>query len=166
MEMMVTSQERTWAALAHASTLLTLLVGLASAGVGGVFFIFVPLVIYLSYKNHSRFVAYHAAQAFAFQLVGTLGYLLVVLVGVVLLVLIWLVTGILSMVLIGLILVPFALLLTLAFVALALVMPLVFCGYAVVATVETANGLDYRYPRIGDYVENWLSRRIEAVRAV
>lgn len=53
--------ERTWAALAHASTLLNL----AAPGVGG---IIASLVIYLSYKERSTWVAFHALQATLFQL--------------------------------------------------------------------------------------------------
>ncbi len=53
--------ERTWAALAHASTLLNL----AAPGIGG---IIASLVIYLSYKERSTWVAFHALQATLFQL--------------------------------------------------------------------------------------------------
>jgi hypothetical protein len=53
--------ERTWAALAHASTLLNL----AAPGVGG---IIASLIIYLSYKERSNWVAFHALQVTLFQL--------------------------------------------------------------------------------------------------
>jgi len=53
--------ERTWAALAHASTLLNL----AAPGLGG---IIASLVIYLSYKERSTWVAFQALQATLFQL--------------------------------------------------------------------------------------------------
>ena len=56
-----TENEHTWAALAHASTLLNL----AAPGLGG---IIASLVIYLSFKERSIWVAFHALQATLFQL--------------------------------------------------------------------------------------------------
>lgn len=157
--METTSQERTWAAIAHASTLVTLLFGVLSGGVGGIIFILVPMVIYLSFRDHSRFVAYHAAQAFALQLAATVGWLVAAFVGLLALILLWTMTGILSVVLVGILLIPVMLLVTLAYVAAVLVAPFVFGGYAIVGTVETSDGNDYSYPWIGDYVRNWVERR-------
>ena len=61
---MVDANERKWAALAHASTLLTALVALGSAGAGVLLTMFVPLLIYFAFRNRSEFVAFHALQAF------------------------------------------------------------------------------------------------------
>src|SRR5689334_15141797 len=55
------AEARTWAMLAHLSVLLNLLTGFLG--------ILAPLVIYLIYKERSRFVAVQAMQAFVFQLV-------------------------------------------------------------------------------------------------
>jgi len=52
---MVSQKERLWGMLAH---LLALLGGTWIA----------PLVVYLAYKDRSRFVAFHALQSFLFQL--------------------------------------------------------------------------------------------------
>lgn len=49
------SDEKTWAAVAHASCLVFGVIG--------------PIIIYFMYKDKSRFVAYHALQASIFQLV-------------------------------------------------------------------------------------------------
>lgn len=59
------SDERTWAMLAH----LTVLANLVTGFLGTV----AALVIYLVYKERSRYVAYHSMQAFIFQLVWWIG---------------------------------------------------------------------------------------------
>ena len=55
------SDERTWALLAHLSILINLFTGV----LGPV----AALVIYLVYKDRSRYVAYQAMQSFIFQLI-------------------------------------------------------------------------------------------------
>ncbi|GBC92122.1 hypothetical protein HRbin15_00586 [bacterium HR15] len=55
-----TSDERLWAMLAHLSALLGYVVLLGQY--------IAPLVIYLVYRERSRFVAFHALQALYFQL--------------------------------------------------------------------------------------------------
>jgi hypothetical protein len=152
------SEERTAAALAHASTLFTLLVGLPTAGLGGVLFAFIPFLIYLSYKDKSRFVAFHAAQAFSLQVVGTVGFFLSIVVGVILIAVVWVVTGLLTAILIGLILIPVAILVTLVVVVVWLGAPFVFGAVGIVGTIESANGRDYHYPFLGRWVDDWLSR--------
>jgi len=56
----LTSDERLWGMLAHLSALLGYVVGLGQY--------IAPLVIYLVYRERSRFVAFHALQALYFQL--------------------------------------------------------------------------------------------------
>jgi uncharacterized protein len=153
-----TSEERTWATIAHLSTIVTALVGLPTGGLGGLLLVFVPFVIYLIYKDKSRYVAEQAAQAFALQIVATVGFFVAILVGVILMVVAWLITGLLSAILIGLILIPVALLLTLAIVLVWLVLPFVAGGLSIVAAVETGNGRNYRYPYLGEWVSDWLAR--------
>ena len=57
--------ERTWAMLAHLSVLVNLVTGF----LGPV----AALVIYLVYKDRSRYVAYQSMQAFVFQLIWWVG---------------------------------------------------------------------------------------------
>jgi uncharacterized Tic20 family protein len=153
-----TSEERTWAALAHVSTLLTMLVSLSTLGIGVLLFVFVPFAIYLAYKDKSEFVAFHAAQAFALQIVGTVGLFVAFLVGIIVLVLIWVITGLLSAILIGILLIPVALLLTVAFVLVLIAAPFVFGGFSIAATIEAGSGKNYRYPYLGNWVSEWASR--------
>jgi len=162
-----TSQERTWAAIAHASGVLTLLFSLASAGVLGLFFAFVPLIIYFSYKDKSEYVAFQAAQASALQIVGSIGFFVAILAVTIALVVVWTVTGVLSVILIGLLLIPVALLLTIVLALALAAMPFVLGGFSLVAAVQTADGADYYYPYLGRYVADWLERtRTEPVPSV
>ncbi len=162
-----TSEERTLAAIAHASTLLTLLVGFPTLGLGGVLFAFIPFLIYLAYKDKSRFIAYHAAQAFALQVIATVGWFVLFLAGILVVTILWVVTGVLSMILIGLILIPVAILVTLAVVTVWIGAPFVFGAFSLVSAIETANGHDYHYPYVGQWVSDWLARQeSEAAPAV
>src|ERR1700682_3951287 len=86
---------RTWAMVAHLSVLLNLVTGFLG--------VVAALVIYIIFKDRSRYVAYQALQAFVFQLIFWAGGGLAI--GV-----IWAITGALSAVLIGILCVPFALL--------------------------------------------------------
>lgn len=136
-EIEVTDDERTMAALAHGSILLGLLTG----GLGG---LIVALVIWAVYRDRSRWVADQSLQAFVFQLAAlliTAGLGLVVAVA-------WTITGVLSAILIGLCLMPFALLLTLLGVAF----PLLALFYGIYGALEAYNGRDFQYLWIGDWL--------------
>jgi len=130
--------ERTWALVAHLSVLANLITGF----LGPV----VALLIYLIYKDRSRYVAYHSLQSFIFQLIwwGGSG----VLIG-----LMWAVTGILSALIVGIVLVPIALLLTPVF----LLMPLGALVYGVIGGIQCSQGQDFRYWLVGDWVRGTLT---------
>jgi len=128
-ERMSASAERTWAMLAHLSILLNLVTGF----LGPV----VALIIYLAFKDRSRYIAYQAMQAFVFQLVWFFG------VGI-LAVFAWIVSLALVIVIVGLCLIPLAILISLVPVA-ALV-------YGAVAAIQTSQGDDFRYWMVGDWV--------------
>jgi uncharacterized Tic20 family protein len=121
--------------LAHLSVLLNLVTGFLGVGAA--------LLIYFIYKDRSRYVAYQAMQAFLFQLVFWAGGGL--LIGVM-----WAIVGALSAILVGILLIPFAVVLTLLF----LVMPLVALVYGVIGSIQTSNGEDFRYWLIGDWALN------------
>ena len=129
-----TADERTWAMLGHLSILANL--------VSGIFGVVAALVIYLIYKERSRYVAYHALQSFVFRLVWWVGG--GALVGIA-----WAITGALSVVLVGLLCVPFALLITL--------IPLAAMVYGVVGGLQCNQGRDFRYWLIGDWVRSTLT---------
>ncbi|OGO21833.1 MAG: hypothetical protein A2Y54_09250 [Chloroflexi bacterium RBG_16_51_16] len=117
--------------ISHLSVLLNLVTGI----LGPV----VPLILYLSYKDRSRYVAYQSLQALIFQLVWWVGG--GVLVGIA-----WTITGVLSAILIGLICIPFAILFS--------ALPLVALVYGVIAGVQTSQGQDFKYWLIGDWVRS------------
>lgn len=133
-----TSDERTWAMLAHLSVLLNLVTGF----LGPV----AALIIYFVYKDRSRYVAYQSMQAFVFQLIWWVG-------GGLLIGGIWAVTGLLSIVVIGLLLIPFALIATFVL----LLMPLVSLVYGVIGAIQTSQGEDFRYWLVGDWMRGTLN---------
>ena len=129
------SEARTWAMVAHLSVLLNLVTGFLG--------VVAALVIYIIYKDRSRFVAYQAMQSFVFQLVSWAGGGLAI--GA-----IWAITGALSAVLIGVLCIPFSLLFT---IVLAM-MPLVALVYGVYGGLEANQGKAFKYWLIGDWVQN------------
>jgi uncharacterized protein len=127
------ADERTWAMLAHLSVLVNLFTG--------VFGPVVALVIYLMFSSRSKYVAYHAMQSFLFQL--TLWYGL----GIV-----WAVVGLLSAVVIGIVLIPFACILTPFFLLGMAIAPI----YGIVGAVKTSQGEDFKYWLVGDWARGTL----------
>jgi len=130
--------ERTWGMLAHLSTLLNLVTGFGGP--------IAALIIYLVYKDRSRFVAYHALQAMVFQLIWWFG-------GGVLIGLMWAIVGVLSAMLVGILLIPIALLLTPVF----LILPLGSLIYGIIGAVQTSQGQDFKYWLVGDWVRGTLT---------
>jgi uncharacterized Tic20 family protein len=130
--------ERTWGLLAHLSVLLNLFTGFAGP--------IASFVIYLVYKDRSRYVAYHALQSTIFQLLWWFG-------GGVLIGLMWAVVGVLSALLIGIVLIPFALLATLILAML----PLGALIYGVIGGIQVNQGQDFKYWLVGDWVRGTLT---------
>lgn len=128
------SDERTWAMLAHLSVLANLVTGF----LGPV----AALVIYLVFKDRSRYVAYQSMQAFVFQLVWWVGA--GALAGVA-----WAVSGVLSAVLVGLLCLPFACLISF--------LPLGALVYGIIGAIQTSQGQDFRYWLVGDWVRGTLT---------
>jgi len=130
--------EHTWGMLAHLSVLLNLFTGFAGP--------IAAFIIYLVYKDRSRYVAYHSLQAAIFQLIWWFG-------GGVLIGVMWAFVGLLSAVLIGVVLIPFALLGTLLFGLL----PLGALIYGVVGGIQVSQGQDFKYWLVGDWVRGTLT---------
>lgn len=128
------SEERTWAMLAHLSVLINLMTGSLGPAVA--------LVIFLIFKDRSKYVAYQALQATLFQVVWWLGAWLVI--GF-----LWAVTGVLSIVLIGLLCVPFVCVLS-----LLPVYPLV---HGTIGAIQCSSGRDFEYFWIGPWTRSILA---------
>ena len=133
-EAMSADDERTWALLAHLSVLLNLVTGF----LGPV----AAIVIYFAFKDRSRFVRYHAMQSFLFQLLAWIG-------GGILTFVLWAITIPLLVVIVGLCLIPFAL--------LASLIPLAALVYGVIGGIQVSQGQDFRYWLVGDWVRNELT---------
>jgi hypothetical protein len=119
--------------LAHLSVLVNLVTGVLGP--------LIPLVIYLAYKDRSRYLAYQALQAFIFQLLWWIGGGAVI-AGV------WIVTGVLSVVLVGLLCIPIALVISL--------LPVGVLIYGVIGGIKASQGEDFQYWLIGDWVRGTL----------
>ena len=152
-ESSVSDNERKWAALAHGSTLLTALTLIFTAGVGTLITMFVPLLIYFSFRKRSEYVAFQALQAFTAQLIGTIGWLALFVVATIAAVVL---TVVFAITIVG---IPLIILVWLAWILLvvaSLLMPVGMVIYSVIALVETRSGHNYRMPRVARWVEGQM----------
>jgi uncharacterized Tic20 family protein len=115
--------ERIWSIFAHLSMFLNLVTGF----LGPV----AALLIWLVYRDRSAKVAFHALQSMWYQI----GWLLILAVG-------WTATALLMVVLIGFVLIPVMVIVS--------VVPFVQAGYA---AYKVSNGENYRYPFAANLVE-------------
>jgi uncharacterized membrane protein len=148
----VPSDEWTAAALAHASVILTLILG-AAGGVGAVIGPAVVLAMYFGYRERSRFVAFHALQSFVYQVAGMLLYTVAASVLGSLVWVAWSVSGALAQVFVGLLMMPFALLLSLLTALILVIAPLVWLCYGLYAAYKVYQGHNFYYEWIGERVE-------------
>jgi uncharacterized Tic20 family protein len=123
------SEERTWAMLAHLSILLNLITGILGP--------ITALVIYLVFKDRSRYVAYQSMQSFVFQLVFWVG-------AGALAAMLWFASIIFSILIVGLCLMPVALIFSLV--------PIAALVYGVIAAIQCSDGVDFKYWLVGDWV--------------
>lgn len=130
----LTSEERTWAALSHLSILLNLFTGFLG--------IITAFVIYLVYRDRSRYVAYHSLQSLISQLLfwAVAGFL----AGI-----IWGVTVPLLFLIVGFCLLPLALVIT--------IVPIAALIAGVIGAIRTNNGEDFKYWLVGDWVRGTLT---------
>ena len=128
------SDEKTWAMIAHLSTLVNLITGFFGP--------IAALVIYLVFKERSRYVAYHSMQSFVFQLIGVVG-------GGVLTGIAWFLTGVLSAFVVGILCIPFACIFS--------AIPLAAIVYGIIGGVQTNQGQDFKYWLVGDWVRSTLT---------
>jgi uncharacterized Tic20 family protein len=117
---------------------LSILVNLVSGFLG----LIAALIIYLIYRDRSRYVAYHSLQSLFFQLVFWAG-------GGALAAIAWALTGVLSAILVGLLCIPIALVISL--------IPVAALVYGVVGAIQTSQGQDFHYWLVGDWVRPTLA---------
>jgi len=126
-------QERTMAMLAHLSTLVNLVTGI----LGPV----AAFVIYISYRDRSRYIAFQSLQSLIMQLITWVAA--GAIIG-----LMWAITGMLSAVVVGVICIPFAIVLSIILAAL----PIAGIVYSVIGAIQCSEGRDFRYWIIGDWI--------------
>lgn len=102
----------------------------------------IALMIYLVYKDRSRYVAYHSMQACVFQLLWWVG-------GGVLAGIAWAITGALSAISIRILCILIALLIS--------AMPLAALVYGIIGGVQTSKGDNFKYWLVGDWVRGTLN---------
>jgi uncharacterized Tic20 family protein len=149
-----TANERTWAALAHASILLTFVLGVSTGGLAAILAAFVPLVIWLYFRDRSRFVAFHAMQATVFQVGSLVAWVGLLVAGLVILIPTWILTVLLLVVLIGFLLLPLALVLTILLPAILIALPFVSLVYGLYGAYEVYAGRAFRYWLVADWIES------------
>lgn len=125
------AEEKQWAMFAHFSVLLNLFTGFLG--------VVAPLVIYLVYKDRSRYVAYHSLQSLIFQAIcwfggGVLGIITSMLSGVI----------------------PFIGLLCLPLACVFFILPVVALIYGTIGGIQTNQGQDFKYWLVGDWVRSTL----------
>ena len=123
--------ENTWSVLAHLSVFVNLLTGF----LGPV----AALIVWFVYRDRSERVAFHALQSALYQA----AWAVILAAG-------WTITGVLTVVLVGFLLIPVMMVLS--------VVPFVHMGYA---AYKVNQGVDYRYPVIADMIDG--GRRNQAL---
>lgn len=120
--------------LSHLSVLVNLVTGFLG--------VIAALVIYLVFKDRSRYVAYHAMQSMIMQVILWGG-------GGIIAAIAWTISGVLTSVFfLGCLLMPIALLISLA--------PLWAVVYGIIGAIQTNQGRDFRYWLVGDWVRGVL----------
>ena len=159
----LTRDETNWAALAHASILLTLILGVASGGIAVFLGPIVPALIWYAYRDKSEYVTEQARQATIFQVAGLLALLALAIVGAILVVVGWAVSAVLVIVLIGLLLLVVMLIVTLLWGAALIALPIAQVVYGCYAALEAYNGRPFRYWRIADAIDRYQADRKSVV---
>lgn len=154
----ISEDDRFWATVAHASLWFTVLANFASATAIVPVLVFVPLVIYLVFKERSPYVAFHALQAFCLQLICTVGVVFAVVVGAIVYVLGILMAAVLVVVLVGVVVLPLWIIIGALLLSALGVVPLVGLVYATLASYQIYQKQDYRYPYLANWVDSQIAR--------
>lgn len=154
----LTRQEMTWAALAHASILVTVVLGLLTGGVVVVLGPMIPAIIWYVYRDKSAYVVDQARQATVFQVAGIAAILALAILGSGVIAIGWAVSALLLIVLVGVILMPAMLIVTLLWVIAIVGLPIAQVIYGCYAALEANNGRPFRYRWIADLIDRYLAQ--------
>ena len=122
------AEEKQWAMVSHFSILVNLFSGFLGPAI--------PFVIYLIYRDRSRYVAYQSLQSLVFQLIWWVGGWTIAGVA-------WAITSIVWLC------IPLACIFS--------IIPFAALGYGVYAGIQTNQGQDFKYWLIGDWVRSTLT---------
>ena len=154
----LTRDETNWAALAHASILLTLLLGVLTGGIAVFLGPIVPALIWYAYRDKSEYVTEQARQATIFQVAGLLALLALAVVGAILVAVGWAVSAVLVIVLIGLVLLVVMAIVTLLWGAAIIALPIAQVIYGCYAALEAYNGRPFRYWWVADVIDRYQAQ--------
>ena len=154
----LTRDETNWAALAHASILLTLLLGVLTGGIAVFLGPIVPALIWYAYRDKSEYVTEQARQATIFQVAGLLALLALAVVGAILVAVGWAVSAVLVIVLIGLVLLVVMAIVTLLWGAAIIALPIAQVVYGCYAALEAYNGRPFRYWWVADVIDRYQAQ--------
>lgn len=138
-----TQDERITAALSHVTVVLSMI------GILG------PLLVYITQRDRSRFVAFHALQALVYQLSGLVIWAVGIGCYVTTFMVVMFSTGVMTN--------PYAepwpqMAIPLGILALALIVWCLYMLYGIVAAVQTLQGKNFRYFLIGPVLEKSLNQ--------
>lgn len=152
----ITEDEKLWAAVAHASGILTIGMLILTAGVGSLVTLLIPFGIYLVYRRKSEFVANHALQALAAQVLGTIGFVVIASAISLVFLILTVISAILIVALVGIVLLPMVIVAWVIALAATLLIPLAALIYGMIGAVDAFEGHYFKYPWIGDWVDNHM----------
>jgi uncharacterized Tic20 family protein len=154
----LTREELNWAALAHASVLITVLLGLLSGGIGALLGPIIPGIIWYVHRDKSEYVVEQARQATIYQVAGIVALVALVLVGGILVSLGLAISAVMIIILIGLILLPIMIVVTLIWGAAIVVLPIAQVVYGCYAALEAYNGRPFRYWWVADRIDRYQAQ--------
>jgi uncharacterized protein len=156
------SQERFWAATAHAISPIMIAMLFFGDSIAWLGLIFITAGIYFYYADKSPRIKMHARQALVAQLIGTVGWFAILMSGIAVWVVLLIISAVLILLLVGILLFPMVFLAGLLLMLASFVMPLGTALFGVIGAWEAWNERDYRYPRLAD----WLDRRFGSINAI
>jgi uncharacterized Tic20 family protein len=154
----LTREEMNWAAIAHASVLVTVLLGVLTSGLAAILGPLVPALIWYAYRDKSEYVVEQARQATVFQVAGIAALMALAIAGGVVVAVGWAVSAVLVIILIGLLLLLVMVVVTVAWGAALVALPIVQVVYGCYAAVETYSGRPFRYRWIADLIERYQAQ--------
>lgn len=151
----LTRQEMNWAAVAHASVLLTFLLGVTTGGIAAILGPLVPALIWYGFREKSDYVADQARQATIYQVAGLLALLGLGLIGAVVVAVGLAISAVLLVVLVGVVLLPIMIIVTLLWVVALVLLPIAQVIYGCYAALEAYNGRPFRYRWVADLIDRY-----------